>query len=150
MKIKIDVIGEKELDRALKNLSTEKSKKVKGEVYASALDIQREAKQRLRTLKAWDTGNLANTVIVERSPDGMIAEVGPTAPYGVYIEHGARPHFPPLDALEGWAKRHGFSSAWPICKVISERGLPARPFLFPAWLAVKDKFFNKLREILAK
>lgn len=150
MKIKIDVIGDKELDRALKNLSTEKSKKVKEEVYASGIDIQRGAKQRLKTLKAWDTGNLANTIIVERSSDGMIVEVGPTAAYGVYVEEGTRPHFPPLDALEAWAKRHGFDSAWPICKAISERGLPARPFLFPAWLAVKDKFFKKLREILAR
>ncbi len=150
MKIKIDVIGEQELIRALKNLSTEKSKKVKEEVYASGLDVQREAKERLKEQKAWDTGHLANSVIVERSPDGMVAEIGPTAAYGVYVEHGAKPHFPPLDALEGWAKRHGFESAWPICKVISERGLPARPFLFPAWLAVKDKFFNKLREILAR
>jgi len=150
MKIKLGLIGGKELDRALQKLSTEKKRLVKGEVHASAIDVQREAKERLKEQKAWDTGNLANTVIVERSPDGMSAEVGPTAPYGVYVEHGARPHFPPPDALEGWAKRHGIESAWPICKAISERGLPARPFLFPAYLAVEGKFFRKLREILAR
>lgn len=150
MKIKIDVIGEKEIVQALQKMSVEKTRRIKGEVHASGIDVQREAKMRLKEQKAWDTGHLADSVIVERSPDGMIAEVGPTAAYGVYVEEGTRPHFPPLDALEGWAKRHGFDSAWPICKVISERGLPARPFLFPAWLAVKDKFFKKLREILAR
>lgn len=150
MKIKLGLIGGKELDRVIAKMSTEKKRLVKGEVHASAIDVQREAKERLKEQKAWDTGHLANTVIVERSPDGMIAEVGPTAPYGVYVEAGARPHFPPLDALEGWAKRHGFSSAWPICKAIAERGLKARPFLFPAWLAVEGKFFRKLKEILAK
>lgn len=150
MKIKMDVIGEKEIARALQKMSEDKKKRVKGEVYASGVDVQREAKERLREQKAWDLGNLANTVIVERSPDGMIAEVGPTAPYGPYVEHGTRPHFPPPDALEGWAKRHGFESAWPICKAIAKRGLKARPFIFPAWLAVKDKFWKRIKEILAR
>jgi len=148
MKMKVDVIGEKEIDRALQKMSEEKSRKFKGEVYAAGIDIQREARQKLRDMQAWDLGNLANSIIVDLVSGGSIAEIGPEAPYGPYVEYGTKPHFPPPDALEGWAKRHGFSSAWPICKAIAKRGLKARPYLFPAWLAVKDKFWKKIREIL--
>lgn len=150
MKIKVDVIGEKEIAQALRKMSAEKTRRVKGEVYASGIDVQREAKERLRDQGAWDLGNLANSILVERTDGGMVAEVGPTAPYGPYREFGTRPHFPPPDALEGWAKRHGFKSAWPICKAIAKRGLPATPFLFPAWLAVKDKFWKRIKEILER
>ena len=148
--INVHVIGEKELQRALQRLSTDNKRKVQGEVYASGIDVQREAREKLRETRTWDLGNLANSIIVDLTTDGMIAEVGPEAPYGPYVEYGTRPHFPPPDALEGWARRHGFESPWPICKVIAERGLPARPFLFPAWLEVKDLFWKRIKEILAR
>lgn len=150
MKITVDVMGEKEIARALRKMSAEKTRQVKGEVYASGIDVQREAKERLRDQGSWDVGNLANSIMVDRVEGGMVAEIWPEAPYGVYVEHGTRPHFPPLDALEDWAKRHGFKSAWPICKAIAKRGLKARPFLIPAWLAVKDKFWKRIKEILAR
>lgn len=150
MKVTVDLIGEKELDQALKKMGEEKRREIKREVYASGVDVQTEAKEKLKETGAWDLGNLANTIIVDPVKGGMIAEVGPTAPYGPYVEGGTRPHFPPLDALEGWARRHGFESAWPICKVIAERGLPARPFLLPAFLMVKDKFWKRIKDILAK
>ena len=139
--------GAKELQRYLKKMSVEHTRKVKQEVYASGLDVQKDAKSRLKISHTWDTGNLANTIIVDRIDNGLSVEVGPTAPYGVYVEHGSKPHFPPLDALEDWAKRHGLDSAWPICLAISKRGLPAKPYLLPAYLAVVGKFVNRLRRI---
>lgn len=150
MKVTVDVIGEKELDRALKKMGEEKSIQVRREVYASGVDVQTEAKERLKEMGSWDLGNLANTIIVDLVEGGRFAEIGPEAPYGPYVEFGTRKHFPPLDALEGWAKRHGFDSAWPICKAIAERGLPARPFLLPAFLMVKDKFWKRIKRILEK
>ena len=150
MKVKIDVIGEREILRALNNLSEEKSRLVKGEVYATGIDVRREAQEKLRDMGTWDLGNLANSIIVDLKEGGMVSETGPEAPYGPHVEYGTRPHFPPPDALEGWARRHGFESPWPICKVIAERGLPARPFMFPAWLAIKDLFWKKIKEILER
>jgi len=149
MKIKVDVTGDKEIARALQKMSEEKARKFKGEVHASAIDIQREAKEKLREMRAWDLGNLANSIIVDLVSGGSVAEIGPEAPYGPYVEHGTRPHFPPPDALEGWAKRHGFDSVWPICKAIAKRGLKARPFLFPVFLAIEKKFWKRIKEILA-
>lgn len=150
MKIKVGVIGVKELQKEFKDFAISKASKVKKETYATGIDIQTEAKQRLRKQKAWDTGNLANSIIVDLIEGGFVAEIGPTAPYGLYVEEGTRPHFPPPGALAGWARRHGFSSAWPICKAINERGLPARPYLFPAYLALEKKFFDRLKEILGR
>lgn len=150
MRVTVDLKGEKEVLRALQQLGVEKKRLVKGEVYASGADVQREAKQNLKDQRSWDLGNLANSILNDLTADGMTAEVGPTAPYGPYVEHGTKPHFPPPDALEGWAKRHGFKSAWPICKVIAKRGLPARPYLFPAWLMIKDKFWKKIKELLER
>lgn len=123
MKVNVDVIGEKEVLRALKNLSTEKSRKVKGEVYVTGLDVQRIARERLAGrsggTKAWKTGNLANSIIVDMVESGKFVEVGPEAPYGPYIEYGTIK-------------------------------MAARPYLFPAWLAVKDLFWKKIKELLAR
>lgn len=148
MNIKVDLLGEKELQKLIKKLIKEKPKEVKAETHASGLDIQREAKMNLKDMKAWDTGNAANSIIVYLT--GYTATIEVTAPYAVYIEHGARPHFPPPDALEGWARRHGFDSTWPICLAIAKRGLPERPFLNPAFLKIRDKYFKKLIEIFKK
>lgn len=148
MNIKVDLLGEKELQKLIKKLIKEKPKEVKAETHASGLDIQREAKMNLKDMKAWDTGNAANSIIVYLT--GYTATIEVTAPYAVYVEHGARPHFPPPDALEGWARRHGFDSTWPICLAIAKRGLPERPFLNPAFLKIRDKYFKKLIEIFKK
>lgn len=148
MRITVDVVGDKEIERLLKKMSMEKSKDVRKETYASGIDVQREAKSRLREQKAWDLGNLANSIVVNMVGD--FCEIGPEAPYGPYVEYGTKPHFPPPDALEGWARRHGFDSAWPICMAINKRGLKARPYLVPAWMAVVDKFWKRIKEILKK
>ena len=140
----VELKGEKELQRELKRLIREKPMEVKQEVYASGIDIQRDAKEQLYDMGAWDLGNAANSIMVDLEDQGFTAKIEVQAPYGIYIEYGSRPHFPPPDALEGWAKRHGFDSAWPICKAIAKRGLPARPFLVPAFLTERDKFFDRL------
>ena len=148
MKVTMTPVGYKELQRDLKKMSKEIAVKVKKEAKASGLDVQKQAVDNLKALEAWDTGHLATTILVECSPDGSIVEIGPTAPYGPCVEYGTKPHFPPMDALEDWARRHGMDSAWPICKAISERGTPAQPYLLPAYLAVEGKYLNRLKGLL--
>ena len=150
MKVTMTSSGYKELQRDLRKMSKETAVKVKKETYASGLDVRKEAQDRLKASKTWDTGNLANSILVDRLEDGSIVAIGPTALYGPYVEFGAKPHFPPADALEDWAKRHGFDSAWPICKAIAEHGLPAKPYLLPAYLAIEGKFFNRVKGLLGK
>ena len=123
MKITVDVIGEKELDRALKKMSEEKSRKIKGEIFSAGHDVRTEAMERLSGkrggTRAWKTGHLARSIIVDLMEDDKIAEVGPEAPYGPYVEFGTRK-------------------------------MPARPFLFPAFLMIRDKFWKRIKEILEK
>jgi len=150
MNHKVTLIGAEALRKELASMRRRYVKEVKKETYAAGLDVQRKAKENLKDAGSWDQGNLANTILVDPIKGGVAVEVGPTAPYGPYVEFGARPHFPPPDALEGWAKRHGFDSAWPICLAIARRGLPAKPYLLPAYFAVVDNYFNKLKGILKK
>lgn len=148
MRLSYDLIGDENLRAELEKYAKKKPIAIKRETYASGLDIMRKAKQNLKDMKKWDTGNAANSMMMKLENAGFSALVGPTAPYAVYIEFGARPHFPPLDALEGWAKRHGFDSAWPICLAISKRGIPETPFLGPAFQDVEKEYYKNLIKLL--
>lgn len=150
MKFKVELQGGKEISDLLKRIPKEKEAEAKAEVGDIALKIQARAKAYLRTEPAMDTGNLANSVLAEFSPKEIEAEIGPTAKYGPYVEFGTRPHFPPMEALEAWARHHGFESAWPICKAIAERGLRARPYLTPAFEDFEGELIIRLQRAMEK
>ena len=59
--------------------------------------------------------------------------MGPSARYGLYVERGTRPHWPPRAPLEGWARRHGVP-VFVVQRAIARKGTRARPFLLPAFL----------------
>ena len=148
MRLSYDLIGDKDLRAELEKYAKKKPIAIKKETYAHGLDIMRKAKQNLKDMKKWDTGNAANSMMMKLENAGFSALVGPTAPYAVYIESGARPHMPPVDALEGWAKRHGFDSAWPIALAIAKRGIPETPFLAPAFQDVEKEYYKALIKLL--
>jgi hypothetical protein len=150
MRVDIKVEGMEELKKELERMSEEKKVEIRAEVRASALDIMTQAKDNLSAFGAVDTGNLSGSIMVDWEPGGFTAEIGPEAPYGPHVEFGTKPHFPPPDALEAWARHHGFDSAWPICKLIAKRGIKARPYLLPAFLAIEREFFNRIKEILGR
>lgn len=150
MKFKVELKGGKEISDLLKRVPKEKEAEVKAEVGDVALKIQARAKAYLRTAPAMDTGNLSTTILAEFSPTKIEAEIGPTAKYGPYIEFGTRPHFPPMEALEAWARHHGFESTWPICKAIAERGLRARPYLTPAYDDFEGELLIRLQRVMGK
>jgi hypothetical protein len=150
MRFKVEIKGDKEIARLLKRIPKEKEAEVKVEVGDIALKMQARARAYLRTEPAMDTGNLANSILAELSPTAIEAEIGPVAKYGPYVEFGTRPHFPPMEALEAWARHHGFESAWPICKVIAERGLRARPYLGPAYEDFAGELMIRLQRVMGK
>jgi len=156
VKFKVELQGAKEITDLLKRVPKEKEAEVKAEMGDVALKIQRRAKVYLRTQAAMDTGHLSTTILAEFSPKGIEAEIGPTAKYGIYIEFGAGPaighkkFFPPPDALESWARHHGFDSAWPICKVIFERGLRPKPYLTPAYDDFSGELLIRLEKVMGK
>lgn len=50
------------------------------------------------------------------------------APYAVFVEEGTKPHMPPIEAIEPWAKKKGISP-WAVAISISKKGTKANPFL---------------------
>ena len=79
-----------------------------------------------------DTGRLRSSIVSSSRPSrGQVSIFTPVF-YAPFVEFGTRPHMPPLSALQPWARRHGFRSAWPLALAISRRGTRPHPFMRPA------------------
>jgi hypothetical protein len=63
--------------------------------------------------------------------------------YGVFVERGTRPHFPPIEPLKRWSalKLGNPNLAWAVAKKIAREGTDAQPFMQPA--LDKNIFFMK-------
>lgn len=81
---------------------------------------------------------------IEVSRSNVKAYVVANADYAAYVEFGSRPHWPPVDALKGWAqKKLGDESlAFVVARGIAQNGTPAKPFLGPAVLKNKSAFLR--------
>lgn len=105
-----------------------------------------------RTLARRDVGRLQGSISYQISGSFPLLEgrVGPSIGYGVNVEYGRRPgaRMPPVEALMGWVSRHfqdqgpgvarmGQAAlrrrAFALARAIARRGIPARPFMQPAY-----------------
>lgn len=68
------------------------------------------------------------TPSVSSSGNETTGIVGSNLKSALFMELGTRPHWPPLAALETWARRHG-TTAYLVARAIARRGLKARRFL---------------------
>ncbi len=139
----------KGLDKLMDDLDIRGKKEaaLKREVKNTALRVRTQAQDNIRALGIIDTGTYRNSMIAETSLDGWDAEVGTPLEIGPYLEFGTDPHWPPLDALEDWARKHGFDSAYPVAKKISEKGTKPRPHLYPAFLSEEVEFVIRIRNL---
>jgi len=89
---------------------------------------------------AHDTRALMNSITNRMASRGdtLVGQVGPSVRYGVYVERGTRPHWPPAAPLVGWARRHGVPVV-AVQRAIARRGTRARPFLVPAFTKNREK-----------
>jgi len=118
------------------------------EANAETAEVIRTLAQRnIQEIDAIATGKMAAGVEVAYSRAGLVFAVGTKAAYGVFVELGTRPHFPPLDAIREWCRVRGIDekAAYPIALAISRRGLPERPWLRPAFLAGIAQHANRIR-----
>jgi HK97 gp10 family phage protein len=121
------------------------------EVMREAMDdattlLQHEA----RRVVVIDTGALRQSI--SRKVEPFQGEVGPVAPrgaHGAYVEFGTRPHFPPVSALEGWARRHGMNP-YLVARAISRRGTRPQPYLAPTVERYTNAVFSIFRSYLKK
>jgi hypothetical protein len=138
----------RELQANLSNLKKIMPQFVKDAINTHALAIQAQAKRNITDAPAVDTGQLRASVKIETYSSGYAARVGTDVAHGKWIEFGTGPHFPPLEPIREWARRHGLppEAAYPIALAISKRGTPARAWLHPAFEAERPNFDSVIRE----
>lgn len=105
--------------------------------------LAKEMKENIVNNGAVDTGALLNSIHVEMEGDAVI--VGSNLEYAPHVEFGTRPHFPPLEPIEEWARRKlkgDKATARKIAWKIYHYGTPPQPFLRPA--------IDKLPEIIKR
>lgn len=92
-----------------------------------------------------DTGRLRSSITQEIQGRGaeLRGVVGTNVKYAPFVEYGTRPHWPPVSALEVWARRHG-TTAWAVARGIARRGTKARRMFERAFEKnvgwIKDEF----------
>ena len=68
-----------------------------------------------------------------RSLTTIIGRVGPTVRYGLWVERGRRPgKAPPIEAIAGWARRHGVNPVRGRLEPLLASGTRAQPFVEPS------------------
>jgi hypothetical protein len=74
------------------------------------------------------------------SNESIYSLVGTDVAYALFVHEDTRPHWPPLSAMQPWAKRHGFpegdAGAWLVGSKIAHQGTAGVPFLTDALRAV--------------
>ena len=102
-----------------------------------------------------DVGRLRASLTPEVRPHGndVWGIVGSNVTYAPYVETGTRPHWPPLSAVETWARRHGLT-AFVVARAIARRGTKAVHYLERAFRQnegrIVDRIGKAVKEILDK
>jgi hypothetical protein len=144
-----ELVGVEELVRKLDRMGPALLADLQGDMSKGALDIQGDARNKIRD-EALDTGHLMQTLTVKRAGEWEWS-IGSPLEYAGPVEFGTGPHFPPPDALAGWARRHGMAGLeYVIARQIARRGLPPRPFLLPSFTHNVDRIEAHLRATLAR
>jgi hypothetical protein len=145
--LEVSWTGVKELQGKIKLLKERAEKATKEAVNEHAINIQAQAKTNITELPAIDTGRLRSSIRIENyTTGGYAAKVGTDVNYAQSIEYGQRPHFPPLDPLRAWCRRHGIPDrlVFVIARKIAKTGQPAKPFLFPAFESERRNFVDRI------
>ncbi len=155
MEINAEIEG---LDEALRKLSPE--------LYAKPLrDFFKKASiyisDRAKELAPVDTGRLRSSLTynVDDADPPQYAQVGTNVEYAPYMEFGTGlltdgeggagvRHWPPADALDVWASRHGFASGAHVARIIGMRGgLEPRRYLRNAFEQAKGAIEGFLKDM---
>jgi HK97 gp10 family phage protein len=129
--VQVHMEGGEELRRELQNPQF-----VRGPVHDFLHRIGLAVEGRAKANAPVDTGRLRGSIATTVDEGRLEARVGSNVNYAPFVEFGTRPHFPPLSAVQPWARRHGFplgrAGAFLVARAISRRGTRAQPFLIPA------------------
>lgn len=149
--MQVEIKGLEELERAFLRAPEITARHLNTAIKRTLAMYEREATKNTPV----DTGYLRNrrTSIIGNLQGGLIFG----AKYAAAIHEGTKPHWPPKNILEVWARRHGAknpkSAAFLIGRKIARKGTSARPFLRNAVNYLekeKDRNFNKALEDITK
>jgi len=123
-----------ELKKDFKDMSPALQRGLEAGLLAAAESIQYRVKKNLHGPDARNTGKLAQSITVKVEKEKKQATVGTNLVYGPAIEYGTKPHFPPVEPLEEWArlKLHVEGIGFLIAQKISKFGTVGTPYLRPA------------------
>ena len=85
---------------------------------------------------------------VDPSPIPKWVKIGSNLEYIEALEKGTRPHWPPISALQPWARRHGIP-AFLVARAISQRGTKAH-HMMEEGIEATQGFFNKRMRAAAR
>jgi hypothetical protein len=144
---KITVPGIKELRKKLDTSLYE------AEVLEALQDVGTYTADQARKKAPKDTGALQDSIgAVVRYPSLVVQA---TEPYAVYVEKGTKGgapgarRYPPINALRGWAGRHGVNP-WYLMYKIGRDGTKAQPFMAPAQKKAARKLTTLVKRAQAK
>lgn len=145
--VRITLVGDAALQRKLQNPRFVRSP-VRTWLTRSALLLEGRTKQ----LTPVDTGRLRSSITHKVEP--FRAWVGTNVTYAPHVEFGTRPHWPPLAAMQPWARRHGFPAgrqgAFLVALAISRRGTRARRMFGRAVEQTRNKIVHMFRRDVAR
>jgi hypothetical protein len=145
MSVSIKINGLAAAKGAIRQLQRLAPEKLKAAVAESAINIQREATRRAPV----DVGILRNSYKWEFEPGttSITGVVFSDSKYAPWVEFGTKPHFPPVEPLEEWARRHGMppGTGFLIARKIAQRGTPAQPHLGPAAEEERNTFERNVK-----
>ncbi len=127
--ISYEVEGMEELVAKANHLKDGSAKVVREFLDKAAHSVEAKAKD----IVTHDSGLLRSSItpLVDPSPMPLWAKIGPSKAYGLYVEMGTRPHWPPIGPLKDWARRHHISP-YAVAASIAKHGTKAQPFMKPA------------------
>lgn len=79
---------------------------------------------------------------------GLEAQISPSEKadeYAYYVEEGSPPHWPNIDALQGWADRHGIP-VWAVAASIAKKGTEPRKVFEKAFNDLDKQVNSELRQ----
>lgn len=107
----------------------------------SMINVQSEAKR----LAPVDTGRLRSSIVTTKAKrDDLVARTEVGVNYAPFVEFGTKSQVEVPLGLEEYALQFKTSSDG------STGGIPARPFLFPAWEKERPKFEKAVKELLQR
>ena len=138
----VRVIGDDEVADFLRGLNRNIDRVGRSWLRDNAIDGVKSVQKYILNVGAIDTNELVQgfNYDIDRTSKGLQATIKPSAQadkYAWFVEAGTRPHRAPIDALQGWADRHGIPVGAVWYKIATEG-------TDPRWFA-RDSFNDEIK-----